>query len=362
MSTLNPDEIASLMQAIEDGQLAQSEENAGAPSGPVSVCDLTNPERNVPEPMPALDGVHEVIARSFSSALAGRTRKRMVILPGAPGRTRLEDMRPLMTPPTVIAVMQLRPGTAPALLLLDRNLAESLVLAGLGAPDATPDDAMSEDVGLTTLERVVLRRLLSLITDGVKEGFAPIMPTQPEVTRIETDPRMATAAGGRDVFILTSFEVSGEVEGRFSLAFPFEAVEHARENLSPQAPNPRPQDDPAFNRALRQHIQKTDLDVSVELGRAPMSFADLQKLSEGDVVMLGTDESDELPVTVGDRVRLFAEPTSRGGHLAVVVTRLLADSEEVDEVAQTPSLLLPPKPARARLAAPRSLRDQEFLR
>ncbi len=356
MSTLNPDEIASLMQAIEDGQLAQSEPAPGAPSGPVAVCDLTNPERNVPEPMPALDGVHETIARSLASALAGRTRKRMVIRPGAPGRMRLEDMRPLMTPPTVLAVMELRAGADTALLLIDRELAEALVLAGLGAPDASPDDAMSEDVGLTSLERVVLRRLLSLSCKGVREGFAPIISLQPKVTRIETDPRMATAASGRDIFILTSFEVSGEVEGRFSFAIPFSVIEASRENLSPRRPQPIASDNPEFQKSLRRHLKKTELDISVELGRTPMTYEKLQALQEGDVLLLGTDENDALPVTVGDRVRLLAEPTSRGGHLAVRVQELLTDPPEE---AESPPAFLPAPPSRPRLGAPRSSRDQE---
>ncbi|MCP4502190.1 MAG: hypothetical protein GY822_19710 [Deltaproteobacteria bacterium] len=326
MSTLNQDEIASLMAAIEDGQVDKSA--SGEPRGPVSVFDLTNPQRNVPGPMPALDGINENIARAFGGALAGRTRKRLTIQHGTIDAMRLEEIRPLMDPPSVVGIIEMDPIGEDVLLLVERNLAESLILAGLGAKDARPEvPDGTVDSALTNLELVVLRRLLSLITSGFAKSYRSIVKFKPTLTRVETDPRMTTASQLRDLFVLSSFEVTGEIAGRFQLAMPFSVLEATRKRLSPVKRLVNPDDQPLFARALDKQVSSVELDLIVKLGRAPVSYDRLLNLGEGDVLLLDTDEGSQLKVSISGHTKFLGRPCVEGGNLAITVEEVVDKNE-----------------------------------
>jgi len=328
MSNLNPEEIASLMQAIETGQ-AQSGQGVDAPRAPVSTFDFTNPQRNIPGPMPALDGVNETIARAFGGALAGRTRKRLTVQAGNIDAMRFESLRPLMDPPALVGIIQMEPLGDDALLLVERNLAESLVLAGLGAKDTRPD--IPEGPGgptLTNLEIVVLRRLLSLITEGFATAYRKIVRFKPRLTRVETDPRMASPAGDHDLFVMSGFEVSGEIAGRFQLAMPFSALEAVRKKLNPVRRSVNPDTNPNFARALQRQVRAVDLDLIVELGRAPVSYERLLNLGEGDVLLLDSDEGSQLKVNVQGHTKFLGRPTVEGGNLALAIEQVVDRFEE----------------------------------
>ena len=256
MATLEPEELDTLMQAIEDGQIGKTADAQGRPAGPVTPYDLTNPARNIPDPMPGLEAINEQIGRFFASALSGRTRSQIQVKSGPGSKITCGDMMPIMAPPAVLGVMEMGAGQATGVIIVDSNLADGLLLAGLGAQSVDPARAASEGREMTNLEFAILRRLLSHIAEATTRAFLPLMPMRAQLVRIEADPRMALTSDPREIAILSKFEIDGDMKGQLQIGLPFSLLEPVRDKLTqPKQPVDSRINQEQFSAELREAIQ-----------------------------------------------------------------------------------------------------------
>ncbi len=336
MATLEPEEIDTLMAAIEEGRVGQT--RGPKVSGPVGPVDLTNPARNIPEPMPAFEQMAQRIGRRFGGAISGRIRRRVKASPVLNEKVTFGELMPQLLPPMVVAVMDLGIGPDTALVIIDAQLAESLMLAGLGAKEDDPP-VVDEERSLTPLERGVIKRLMSYLADAVTLAFSGMMRLDAKLLRVESDPRMAVTADAKQMAILSTYRVEGDIEGELRLALPFSAFEGVRTKLNspPALPSERTGAD-QFTAALTGAMCGVELPVVVELGRVTVSVSELLALEEGAVLTLRTDENTPLPVRIGDRQKLRGRPTVVHGGLGVVVEDLGASPRR----PTGPGLSLPP--------------------
>ena len=206
--------------------------------------------------------------------------------------------------------------------MLEPGLGEALLGAALGnrraREPATGADSRRE---LTSVRRLI-RRLLLILTDGMAQAWAPVLPFQPEVLRFEVDPRMATIAPPTDVGIVSGFEIEGGIEGRLQLVIPYAAVEAAEQKLSsPRRLSQRA--DERFADALAREVEQVAVEVRGIYGSTGIPFSKMLDLKVGDVMLLDTDEGRPIPVIVQGREKFRATPTISGGSMAMVVDQPL---------------------------------------
>jgi len=328
-ATLTPDELKALMSAIQDGRV--STETARAPRSQVVPYDLTSQDRIIRGQMPTLDAINEQVASMLGIGLAGRTRVALRVTSSPATLLKFADLVPLLAPPASVCILGLGASHGFALAVLEPGLAEALLAAALGDKRArTPESASEGRRELTSVEQLVLRRLLLILTDGMAQAWGPVLPFQPEVLRFELDPRMATIAPPTDVGIVSGFELKGGIEGRLQLVIPYAAVESAKQKLSsPRRLSQRA--DERFAAALAREVEQVAVEVRGLYGRARIPFARLLELQTGDVLLLDTDEGKPVPVLVQGREKLKGTPTVSGGSLALVVDQPLRSP------AQTPA-------------------------
>jgi len=220
-------------------------------------------------------------------------------------------------------VLSLGPGFGLALCLLEPGLGESLLSAALGDRKprvGVPGEARRE---LTTVEQLVLRRLLSILTEAMAVHWAPVMPLKPEVLRFETDPRLAIIAPPNELAVITSFEISGAITGRLQLAMPYATLEPVKARLAAPAQLPRGGDD-RFRHLLETEVGNVEVELRGVLGSTTLAFSRLLELAVGDILTLGTDEDAELPILIQGRAKMTGTPRVVGGSLAIVIARDLA--------------------------------------
>ncbi|MGC3998693.1 MAG: FliM/FliN family flagellar motor switch protein [Anaeromyxobacter sp.] len=331
-ATLSPDEIRALMSAIQDGRV--STEAAAGEKSQVVPYDLTSQDRIIRGQMPTLDAINEQVASMLGIGLAGRTRVSLRVTSSPATLLKFADLVPLLAPPASVCVLGLGASHGFALAVLEAGLAEALLAAALGDRRVRqPEGAAESRRDLTSVEQLVLRRLLLILTDAMAHAWAPVLPFQPEVLRFELDPRMATIAPPTDVGIVSGFEMKGGIEGRLQLVIPYAAVESAKQKLSsPRRLSQRA--DERFATALAAEVEQVMVELRGLYGRTRIPFARLLDLAEGDVLLLDTDETKPIPVVVQGREKLRGTPTVTGGNLAVVVEQPLRAP------AQTPALIV----------------------
>jgi flagellar motor switch protein FliM len=330
-ATLTPEEIKALMSAIQDGRV--NTEAAQEAKAAVVPYDLTSQDRIIRGQMPTLDAINEQVASMLGIGLAGRTRVALRVTSSPATLLKFADLVPLLSPPASVCVLGLGASYGFALAVLEAGLAEALLAAALGdRRTRQPDEGGESRRELTSVEQLVLRRLLLILTDGMAQAWAPVIGFQPEVLRFELDPRMATIAPPTDVGIVSGFEMKGGIEGRLQLIIPYAAVESAKQKLSsPRRLSQRA--DERFADALAREVEQVTVELRGIYGRTRIPFARLLDLNAGDVLLLDSDEGRPLPVIVQGREKLSGTPTLSGGNLAVVLDQPLRSP------AQTPATL-----------------------
>jgi flagellar motor switch protein FliM len=331
-ATLTPDEIKALMSAIQDGKV--STETERVQRSQVVPYDLTSQDRIIRGQMPTLDAINEQVASMLGIGLAGRTRVSMRVTSTPATLLKFADLVPLLAPPASVCILGLGAAHGFALAVLEPGLGEALLSAALGDRRAHGADQNGEQRReLTSVEQLVLRRLLLILTDAMAQAWGPVLPFQPEVLRFELDPRMATIAPPTDVGIVSGFELKGGIEGRLQLVIPYAAVESAKQKLSsPRRLSQRA--DERFAEALAREVEQVAVEVRGIYGSTRIPFARMLDLNVGDVMLLDTDEGRPVPVIVQGREKLRGTPTISGGSIAMIVDQSLRSP------SQTPSALM----------------------
>jgi flagellar motor switch protein FliM len=324
-SPLDPQELEALMQAIQEGRVG-TESEAGSEQGDGSVVpyDLTSQDRIIRGQMPTLDSINERIASSFGKTLGGRLRLELRVSSAPAVLMKFNEVTGTVADQTITGVVSLGAGHGLALMVLEGALTRGLLGAALGDRSvgnaAQEPDARAE---LTSVEKLVLRHILSIMSDSMATAWEDVLAFKPEVLRFESDPRMAIIATPSDVAILCSFEVTGSLEGKLVLAIPYSAVEPAKKALT-SPPRLGGQRDAKFSQALGREIEAVEVEIRVEIGRRSLNLADLVELKIGDIITLNTNEGSPLPVFVQGRQKMTASPRVVGGGMAVEILKGIA--------------------------------------
>ena len=327
MATLNTDEVNALMDVIKEGAAQQeADPSTGSANrrGAVSQYDLTNRDRIIRGQMPTHDAINEQIASMLATGFSGRTRMSLKVTTSPATLLKFVDFNALLAPPTLVGVLSLGQGHGMALAALDPGLCDALLAAALGDRKARTDDQPLEARReLTSVERMVLKRLLSLLTDAMARAWAPVLAIHPELLRFESDPRLAVIAPPNESAILSTYEISGGVSGRIQLAMPFSTVEPVKKLLL-SAPRVNNQSDSRFTRRLIEELEQIQVEVSANLGVARVSVGRVLDLLVGDVLTLDTDEGVAVPVCIEGRPKMLGQPRIAGGSHAIVLEQALA--------------------------------------
>ena len=334
-SPLDPQELEALMQAIQEGRVG-TESDAGSEQGDGSVVpyDLTSQDRIIRGQMPTLDSINERIASSFGKTLGGRLRLELRVSSSPAVLMKFAEVTGTVAAQTITGVVSLGAGHGLALTVLEGSLTRGLLGAALGdrsVANAAPNaDARAE---LTSVEKLVLKHILSIMSDSMATAWEDVLAFKPEVLRFESDPRMAIIATPSDVAILCSFEVTGSLEGKLVLAIPYSAVEPAKKLLT-SPPRLGGQRDAKFSQALGREIEAVEVELRVEIGRRSLNLADLVELKAGDVITLNTNEGSPLPVFVQGRQKMTASPRVVGGGMAVEILKGIAQPSQPARAAR----------------------------
>lgn len=317
-SPLDQSEVEALMQAIQEGRLAA---DAGASGGvPVIAYDLTSQDRIIRGQLPTLDSIDDRTASLFAAAIAARTRLDIRVMATPASLMKFVDVSSLLAPPTTVGLMTLGSGHGLAIVTLEATLAKSLVAGALGDRKARSDlnEPPNGKVELTSVEKVVLRHIVTLFADSMASAWADILDWRPELVRWENDPRMAMVASPTDLAIVCAFELSGAATGRLQIMIPYAAVEAVKKLLM-SPPRPSGGVDARFQAALLRELSAVEVELRAEIGRTRLSLGRLLELKVGDLLVLDSNESAPVPIEVQGRRKMTGWPRVVSGSMGVVL-------------------------------------------
>lgn len=283
--------------------------------GVVRVYDFRRPDRFSKEQLRALYMIHENVARGLGTALSAFYRGLTTVSVGEVTQQTYAQFIDALPNPGIVAVVALPPLEGRALLELDPQLAFPVLDRMFGGPG----EALPDVRALTDIEQMVIRRVFDAMARGIGEAWSQLAAVTPAVELIETNPTfLQLAAPGEAVLAVELIAQMGPHMGRLRLCMPLLLLEPVLPRLSadqwfnPKQRTARPAD-------VEAHLRRVQVTITALLGRARLRLGELLQLERGDVIQLDRRRDDPLEVLVEERPKLWAQPGTLRGRMAVRV-------------------------------------------
>ena len=290
------------------------------------VYDFRRPDKFAKDQLRTLQMIHETFARLLAGSLSAYLRVPVhVDLVSVEQIPYDEYMRSLTN--SVINVFSMSPLAGQAIMEVEFSILFSMLDRLLGGPGSVE---AKKNFSLTDIEKVLSD---GIIERGLKdfhsawEGIAQFTPKR-EVT--ETQGQFVQIVPPNDVVVSILFEIKvGELRGAMSVCIPYLLLKPITTKLSAQRwfSSSVKKNTGKYAAVLARRLEKTYLTLGVRLGRADLSVDEIVHLKIGDVVTLERTQQEEVEVFIGNSVKFFGRPGTRGKKLAIHINRINPDNE-----------------------------------
>lgn len=288
---LSQDEIDALLDAAgpADAAPAPVEHYEAKP------YDLARQERIVRGRMPALELIHERFTRNLRLGLFNFMRRNPEVTAEPIIVGKYATFIGGLTVPSNINVMQIKPLSGSALLIMEPPLVASIVdimFGGSGRLSSQP-----ENREFSATEQRLILRMIEMICAEYRKAWDAVYPLELVYSRSAMQPQFANIATATEIVVSASFQIHlGEQGGAIHLCIPYTALEPIRETLfSPVSANMQTSDR-GWLGLLSQEIRPASVDLVAELTTAQITIGELINLGSGDIIEIDAGPNAQLKV------------------------------------------------------------------
>jgi len=334
--SITTEEIDALMQAVQAGHVGQAEKvrkephdrasRAGYAGRTVKPYDFSRPDRFSREQVRALELVAAGCARGMSTQLGTLLRAPVDVDVESVEETSYAEFLAMLAEPASLALLHLDPLPGRGLLHLDPAMAFAMIdrlLGGQGVSLPAPRE-------FTDLEKSLVGRIVERVSQSLAQALSGIVALEPDLEMIIGGTLFSQVASPEDRIVAVCYRVTvSEKPGRCLLGIPTASLDSLLAKLSaqPWLSTDRPANGGAQRDNIRQTLDRTELDLTVDLGSAGVTVRDLLDLQTGDMVWLDSRVGDSLGVRVGPVVRFRGQPGQVGRRLGIRITDIEVGEE-----------------------------------
>ncbi len=307
---LNQDEIDSLLG------FDLSDEDASERSGIRSIINsaLVSYER-----LPMLEIVFDRLVRHMTTSLRNFTSDNVEVSLDNISSIRFGDYLNSIPLPAILSVFKAEELENYGLLTVDSNLIYSIVDVLLGGRRGTAAMRI-EGRPYTTIERVLVQRMVEVVLGDASEAFEPLTPVTFTLDRLETNPRFAAIARPANAAILVKLRIDMEDRGgRIELLLPYATLEPIRKMLLQQFMGEKFGRDNIWEGHLATEIWTTQMDVRAVLDEQQISLKRVLNLKVGETLMLNATPDTMVQLRAGTIPLTYGRMGRRNHHIAVRV-------------------------------------------
>lgn len=312
---LNQEEIDSLLG------FDFNEEDGGEKSGIRAIINsaLVSYER-----LPMLEIIFDRLVRLMTTSLRNFTSDTVEVSLDSITSLRFGDYLNSIPLPAILAVTRAEELDNYGLMTVDSNLIYSIVDVLLGGRRG--NTAMRiEGRPYTTIERVLVQRMVEVVLDDMTAAFEPLAPVTFKLDRVETNPRFAAIARPANAAILIKLRVDMEDRGgRVELLLPYATLEPIRKMLLQQFMGEKFGRDNIWESHLATELWSTKMDVKAVLDQMTIPLQQALEFKVGDTLLLNATPDSMIDLYAGD-VKLTEASMGRiKHHMAVRMEAPLA--------------------------------------
>ena len=307
---LSQDEIDSLLGF----NITDDEHSGGTGIRAIISSGLVSYER-----LPLLEIVFDRLVRLMTTSLRNFTSDNVEVSLDTISSVRFGDYLNSIPLPAILSVFRAEELNNFGMMTVDSNLIYSIVDVLLGGRRGTAAMRI-EGRPYTTIERVLVQRMVEVILADLHEAFEPLTPVTFSLDRLETNPRFAAIARPNNAAILVKFRIDMEDRGgRIELLLPYVTLEPIRKMLLQQFMGEKFGRDNIWESHLATELWTTQTEVQVVLGEQPISLRRVLDLKVGDTLMLDAAPDSFVELRAGSIPLTRARMGRRNNHIAVRV-------------------------------------------
>ena len=288
---LNQDEIDSLLG------FSHEEENSAKRNG---IRALINSALVSYERLPMLEVVFDRLVRLMTTSLRNFTSDNVEVSLDAIQSMRFGDYLNSIPLPAILAVFKAKQLENFGLLTVDSNLIYSIVDVLLGGRRGTVAMRV-EGRPYTTIERVLVTRLVEVILHDARKAFEPLTVVEFELDRIETNPRFAAIAQPANAAILVKLRIDMEDRGgRCELLLPYATLEPIRKLLLQNFMGEKFGRDNIWEGHLATELWSAPTTLRVVLDEFTQPLGKMMNLQVGDTLIMNATPESKAHLMCGD--------------------------------------------------------------
>jgi flagellar motor switch protein FliM len=271
------------------------------------------------ERLPMLEIVFDRLVRLMTTSLRNFTSDNVEVSLDNISSIRFGDYLNSIPLPAILAVFRAEELDNYGLLTVDSNLIYSIVDVLLGGRRGTAALRI-EGRPYTTIERVLVQRMVEVILADANAAFEPLTPVHFNLDRLETNPRFAAIARPANAAILVKLRIDMEDRGgRVELLLPYSTLEPIRKLLLQQFMGEKFGRDNIWEGHLATELWTTDTEVRAILDEQQVPLSQVLGFKVGDTLMLNATPDSEISIRCGTIPVTTGKMGRKGQYIAVRV-------------------------------------------
>jgi flagellar motor switch protein FliM len=247
-----------------------------------------------------LEVVFDRLVRLMTTSLRNFTSDNVEVSLDAIQSMRFGDYLNSIPLPAILAVFKARQLDNFGLLTVDSNLIYSIVDVLLGGRRGTIAMRV-EGRPYTTIERVLVTRLVEVILHDARKAFDPLTAVDFELDRIETNPRFAAIAQPANAAILVKLRIDMEDRGgRCELLLPYATLEPIRKMLLQNFMGEKFGRDNIWEGHLATELWSAPTTLRVVLDEFEQPLGKMMNLQVGDTLVMNATPESRAHLMCGD--------------------------------------------------------------
>ena len=271
------------------------------------------------ERLPMLEIVFDRLVRLMTTSLRNFTSDNVEVSLDNISSIRFGDYLNSIPLPAILAVFRAEELDNYGLLTVDSNLIYSIVDVLLGGRRGTAALRI-EGRPYTTIERVLVQRMVEVILNDARQAFEPLTPVHFNLDRLETNPRFAAIARPANAAILIKLRIDMEDRGgRIELLLPYATLEPIRKMLLQQFMGEKFGRDNIWEGHLATELWSTDTEIRAVLDEQQAPLSTVLDLKVGDTFMLNATPDSDISIRAGSIPLTTGKMGRKGQFIAVRV-------------------------------------------
>jgi len=325
---LSQEEVDALLRGISGGEIETEVEEYHAP-GDIIPYDLTSQDRIIRGRMPTLEMTNEKFARMFRATLSSLLRKVISVTAVSADMIKFGEFLKTLPVPTSLHLFRMDPMRGNAIFVVESKIIFTLVDIIFGG--AGTEVFKIEGREFTAIENNLIKKVVLSALVDLEKCWQPLLDLKVTYQRAEINPQFVQIVPPTDVVVVMNFEIEVEyTSGVVSVCIPYSMLEPIKEKLSAGFQSEQLEVDKSWANRFKSGLNRTYVDIKVELGRSQIHGRDLVNLKKGDVIQLEHYASDPLKVYVEGVPKFEGYPGYFKGNQAVQVAKVNIGKEEYD--------------------------------